>query len=467
MAKQSDVYVKLKLDSKDFNKNLDKSSDAVKDFEKDMGGAKKMLAGTTGVMAAFGVAAVGATAALIANAVKMGKLIQTTDRYARSTGIATTDLLAMNLAFRELGIDSDEANEGLKTFAENIGDAIVNGSGPAKESLDRLGITLEDLQGKSTDEQFLIFADAMSLVETASERTFLAIQAGGEDFDKMNVLFDLSTGKLRELTEAQKQYSESLDMEALRQTATDTNKLAVAGDKLALTFAGAVAPGLTQAANAASNYLAGLAPLMDFYVEWEMRGFRGGLFDDTKDTTGTSRADELDKRLNKMKGIVVAEAKFKEQLQAEQALLLAKNKAEIKTTEQLEKQFAIFRGMEAQEGKERAVSMEVFEQREQVLKLEAQVSGGGTVSMEMLEILEQREQVLKLENQVSGGGSDLPSPGRLQTSGLLERGSAEEVNVREGRENEHQQQMIEEAKEQTRLLKKLAGGQSKVRVVNL
>ena len=297
MAKQSDVYVKLKLDSKDFNKNLDKSSDAVKDFEKDMGGAKKMLAGTTGVMAAFGVAAVGATAALIANAVKMGKLIQTTDRYARSTGIATTDLLAMNLAFRELGIDSDEANEGLKTFAENIGDAIVNGSGPAKESLDRLGITLEDLQGKSTDEQFLIFADAMSLVETASERAFLAIQAGGEDFDKMNVLFDLSTGKLRELTEAQKQYSESLDMETLRQTAKDTNKLVVAGDKLALTFAGAVAPGLTQAADAASNYLAGLAPLMDFYVEWEMRGFRGGLFDDAKDNTGIARADGLDKTL--------------------------------------------------------------------------------------------------------------------------------------------------------------------------
>ena len=439
MTTNSDVYVRLKLDSQDFNKNMKKSTDKVEDFEKETKGAEKGLAGMTGAMASLGVATLAVGSAIIANSVRMGKLIESTDRYSRSTGIATKDLLAMNLAFRGLGVDAEDANEGLKTFAENIGDAIVNGSGPAKESLDRLGITLDELQGKSTDEQFLIFVDAMSKVETASERTFLAIQAGGEDFDRMNVLFDQGAGKLRELTEAQKEYTNALDLEKLRQTAEDTNKLMVAGDKLGLTFAGAVAPGLTKATDAATKYLEGIEPLMDFYVEWESKGFRGGLFDDAKGEAGIPRADALDARLKKMNDINVAEANFKKELMAEQALLLAKNKSEIKTTEQLERQFAIVRGMKDQAGNERAVSMEVLEQREQVLKLEAQVDDG----------------------------QDFAKTSSLQMQGFLERGSAEEVSVRNQDKNEAQKQMLKEQQEQTKLLKKIASKRGNINSISI
>ena len=441
MATTEDVYVRLKLDSKEFNTSIDKSNKKVSDFDGTVKETDKSMAGMAGTFTALGVGATALGTIIVANAVKMGELVQNTERYARSTGLATKEILAINLAMKELGIESEDTNEGLKTFAENIGDAILNSTGPAYEALNSLGISLESLQDLDTEQQFLLFAEALTKVERASERTFLAIQAGGEDFDRLNKAFSLGDGELRKLINTQKEYTDSLDIDKLSEMAEKTNELKVAWDKLNISLAQNTVPTLLKATNQINEWGEGFSHLLDLYAEWEAKGFKGSLFEslDGELTVGSSNADVLSDRLDAMKEISRQEEAFKMQLKEEQNLLLAKNKSEQLTIKQLEEQANIVRGMAEQADRDKATTLEGLKQREEVLKVEAELSE-------------------------ESSSFDV---GFSEVSGVLERGTQAEASVSNQQENTVQINILREQQEQTKLLKKMNTNRGQIKVNQL
>jgi hypothetical protein len=416
MAKESDVYVRLKLDSKDFMQNMAKSKKSTKEFVQEMEEGEKKVKNYTIAIGAFGAAALAVVKQVVDMNNGVADSIELTERYSRSTGIATKDLLGLNLAMKSLGVDVEEGNEGLKTFAENIGDAIINQAGPAQEALNALGISIESLKGKGTEEQFLLFAAALNKIDDASQRTFLSIQAGGEDFDRMNKLFEIGDKNLRALVKTHKDFSNSLDLERIKEYNTALKEASTEWEKLKLTASPFISDFL-------SHWLAGAE---DKIKRLKRLSEGGSIFNDEERRTYSdfSRADHLDTLIETVKMKAESEKLYQDQLKKTEDIILKNNKA----TEDglLKKQ------------KQRSEEIVVDSENKNPEKYK-RTALDNLLKQFLIEDTAPTQQAPSLTPRFAG---------------LLERGSQAEVSARGGEANEMQ-------KQQTQYLKEIAEAQKK------
>ena len=124
--------------------------------------------------ATLGAAAIGAVGIAafktVANTVSLAGELQ---KMSIRTGLSTESLSQMQFALEQSGTDIGVFEKGLKTMSSTIFDA-SKGLATQNDALDALGVELTDLQGLSPEEQFAVFADALSDVEDASTRAALA-----------------------------------------------------------------------------------------------------------------------------------------------------------------------------------------------------------------------------------------------------------------------------------------------------
>ncbi|MCS3707179.1 uncharacterized Zn finger protein (UPF0148 family) [Salinibacter ruber] len=153
---------------------------------------------------------------------------------------STVDLDAIRDAFKELALRTEEAREG---------------SGEAKEAFDRLGISMQELEGMSTAEVFQRVRREASKM-TAQQRALTLEQiAGGEAGERLARVFGLQADEYQRLKESvagDQLTSEQIDrLDDLRQQYTDAQQdLEDLKQELALEFGPAaigVFKGFTQA----------------------------------------------------------------------------------------------------------------------------------------------------------------------------------------------------------------------------
>lgn len=132
---------------------------------------------TLAIAAAGGVAAAGG--ALAAMAASAATVARDTGLMSQKIGISTEELSKYKAAAELVGIEQDFVTDGLKEITLRMAEA-QTGTGAAYDALTLLGVGMDEVAGKTPDQQMEIFADALQQVSDQGERVFLAEELMGE-----------------------------------------------------------------------------------------------------------------------------------------------------------------------------------------------------------------------------------------------------------------------------------------------
>jgi len=100
------------------------------------------------------------------------------DKMSQRTGMSVEALSQLKFAAEQSGSSVEGLEAGIKGMQKMILNA-ERGLSTATDTLDDLGISMDDLAGKSPEDQFTFLAEALSRVEDPSRRAGLAMQAFG------------------------------------------------------------------------------------------------------------------------------------------------------------------------------------------------------------------------------------------------------------------------------------------------
>lgn len=124
-----------------------------------IGTAAPYVAATATAVAAVAAAGVAATAAVIALARSTGNFIDDTVDIADGLGVTASNLLGLQYAAGQSGIEADKLNEKLGKLTLSL-ESAKDGTGPTADALKELGMTWEELSVMNPEQQVLSLAQA-------------------------------------------------------------------------------------------------------------------------------------------------------------------------------------------------------------------------------------------------------------------------------------------------------------------
>jgi len=179
------------------------------------------------------------------------------------TGISVEKLSQLGYAAGQSG-GSLDAVGAAATKMNNFLLAAGRGSKGAQTTLADLGLTLDDLAGKSPDEQFKLFADKLSQIEDPGKRAALAVKVfGGAGKELLPMLSGGAAG-----IEALQAQSDALGVTMSTQAATAADNF---GDSLGVLWEQVKALTVSVAAAIAgplTGMLTAIQPIIASVIEW-------------------------------------------------------------------------------------------------------------------------------------------------------------------------------------------------------
>jgi hypothetical protein len=164
------LKIGVKVDREGAEQELSGLQGKVADVQSKFGNFGKTLA--TG--AAIGSAAVvSATGALMGMATKSAETTDRIDKMSQKLGMSKQGFQEWDYILGQNGISIDSLGGGMKALT-NMTDELAKGSKTATDSFGRLGISFDDLQGKTQEEIFDITVRKLMEVEDQTERAALA-----------------------------------------------------------------------------------------------------------------------------------------------------------------------------------------------------------------------------------------------------------------------------------------------------
>ncbi|WP_321528312.1 hypothetical protein [Sedimenticola selenatireducens] len=146
------------------------------------------------------VIATGLGVGLTAVGVRLASMTKDIDALAKTSrklGIPVGELQKLQHAAKLSGVETNQLNTGLQRMTRRIAEA-AGGTGVAVSALDDLGISIDDIAGKSPDEQFSIVADAMSKIPDQAERVRIGFKLfDTEGVNLINLMNDGAEGVKR------------------------------------------------------------------------------------------------------------------------------------------------------------------------------------------------------------------------------------------------------------------------------
>lgn len=190
-------------------KDLDSLSKSGGMAEGKMGLATKGVIGL-GVAAATAAASVAVLTAAVADQVKE------TDNWAKSLGIATGDLQALQAAAKTVGVDAGKMGDILKDVNEKIGEAFNEGTGEGAEALKLLGIEVESIIDLPVDEKLKAIGDALENVQGQAAKSAIG-EMLANDFTLLLPLLEDGNAGLEEMI--QRAYDTGMALSSFDNTA--------------------------------------------------------------------------------------------------------------------------------------------------------------------------------------------------------------------------------------------------------
>ena len=274
MADLGELSARITAQIQEFERGMDNATGKLDNFGKTsqraggQAGKGMAVAGKAiGVAAGAAVAAAAAFAAAGAAIVALGargmKASDEQAKLARQLGITNAELATLQRASEFAGMSSSALTTNMQRLNRSMGETL-QGTGQAGQAFERLGLSVQDLQGMRADEQMQAIASAMGTLGTRAEQAAVAQQIFGRGGQEMLVFLDDAEGNLgRARTQ--------VDAFGLALSEVETDRIESAND--ALSSIGAVIQGL------ANRIAARVAPLIEFLalkfedVAIETRGF--------------------------------------------------------------------------------------------------------------------------------------------------------------------------------------------------
>jgi len=122
----------------------------------------------------------GAVAALTAFSVKAAYSADTIGDTAQKIGLSTEAFQEWNHVATIMGVSTESLNKGFIKVNGILGDIATGNADKVVDSLDLIGLSVEDLKGKNADEAFEIISEALSKVEDEALRVGVANEFFGE-----------------------------------------------------------------------------------------------------------------------------------------------------------------------------------------------------------------------------------------------------------------------------------------------
>jgi phage-related protein len=147
----------------------------------------------------------------------------------------------------------------MKTLSGVITDA-ANGSDSAAEKLSAVGLSIEDLNGKSQDEQLSIVISALQSMEAGAERTSAATDLLGKSATDMAAVLNTSAEETERLKQEAEDYGMVMSNDAVAASAAfedSLTKLTNTAGGLKNRMVGELLPGITQIMDGFSDLIVG------------------------------------------------------------------------------------------------------------------------------------------------------------------------------------------------------------------
>lgn len=190
MANIFSLYGTIFIDNEKANKNIDDTTQKGKNAGSKVGSAFSTIAKGA---AAMGAAVVAGASAVGTAAYKMAtstaEQADYIDKLSERTGINREELQRWKHAADQSGVSVDSFKNGIKKMSDVIDDA-NNGSKTASTAIQRLGLSLDELNTMSTEEKFNAITAALADMEEGSERNALGNDLLGKSYTEMMPLLN-------------------------------------------------------------------------------------------------------------------------------------------------------------------------------------------------------------------------------------------------------------------------------------
>ena len=250
-------------EAEDFGKEVDKAGDQ----SEDAGGKLKKvgeIAADVGkamaaAMVAIGTAAVAAGKKLWDMSNDVASAGDAIDKTSQKIGISAESYQEWDYVFQRCGSDVNNLQTGMKKLSGVITDAAA-GSDTAAEKLSAVGLSIEDLNGKSQDEQLSTVISALQKMGTGAERTAAANDLLGKSAVDMAAVLNMSAEETEALKQEAQDYGMVMSNEAVAASAAfedSLTRLQGTMGGLKNRMIGELLPGITMIMDGLSNLVAG------------------------------------------------------------------------------------------------------------------------------------------------------------------------------------------------------------------
>lgn len=229
-------------------------------FEKFANAAKKAAEVAAASIAAIGAAAV-ATGKKIWNLAKeTAEYGDTIEKNSQKVGLSMKSYQQWDYAMNLAGTSMQDCTNGLKTLTNTFDDA-NNGSKSAAEKFKRLGISLDELKGKSREEVFSETVKALQNITDETEKAALANDMFGKSGQNLLPLFNQTNEETEKLLQEAEKYGMVMSDNAVKASADfedSLTKLKGTLNGVKNSLMGDFLPSLTLVMNGLSDVFAGV-----------------------------------------------------------------------------------------------------------------------------------------------------------------------------------------------------------------
>ena len=250
-------------EAKDLSNSVKKAADTSEDADGKLSKlgdtAKKIGAALGAAAAAVGTACVAAGKKLWDMANDVGSAGDQIDKTSQKIGISAESYQKWGYVFERCGADVNNLQTGMKKLSTVITDA-AGGSDSAAEKLFAVGLSIEELNGKSQDEQLSMVITALQGMEAGAERTAAANDLLGKSAVDMAAVLNTSVGETERLKQEAEDYGMVMSNEAVAASAAfedSLTKLSHTAGGLKNRMVGELLPGITQITDGLADLLAG------------------------------------------------------------------------------------------------------------------------------------------------------------------------------------------------------------------
>lgn len=213
------------------------------------------------------VAAAAATAVITAFATKavmdLGDTGEALDNFSKSTGVSVESASALKMVADGMGSSIETVGGAIKKMELNLNDMASNAD-LATSKLGPLGLTMEDLQGLTVEEQFFKIGNAIGELEDPAARTSAAVDLFGKSGTDLIPIFADGTASLDDFKKAAEEAGLLMDEVSLNSALALDNAFDGLNETLSglkNTFAVAIGPAI-------ADLVEGITPLLENVQDW-------------------------------------------------------------------------------------------------------------------------------------------------------------------------------------------------------